>query len=74
MAKVPSLEIERHIHQADEYRHLYQRANDRGEGLTRSDAEHCYCHGNGQLEVVAGRSEGNACRLGIASTDPLLCS
>jgi hypothetical protein len=45
-------------HEADEHRDLHQGADDRGEGLAGIEAEDGHRHGNGQFEIIAGRSEG----------------
>jgi hypothetical protein len=47
------LEIQCHIHEADQYRNLDQGADDGGEGGTGVDAEDRHGHGYRQLEVVA---------------------
>ena len=66
--EISALEVEGYVHQADEHGHLYQGADDRSEGLSGADAEYRHSYGDGQLEVVAGSSEGEARRLGIVSS------
>ncbi len=47
-----------HIHQRDHYRHFNQRSDYRRESRAAVDTEYCDCHGNRQLEVVAGGGKG----------------
>ena len=56
-------EIEGHVHQADQDRHLNEGADNRRESLAGVDAEDRHGHGDRQLEVVAGGGEGQGRRL-----------
>ena len=55
------------MHQGQEHRHLDQRSDHRGEGLTGIDAEDGDGHGNGQLKVIGGGGKGECGRLFIGS-------
>lgn len=69
VGKILFLEVERQVHQADEHRHLHQRSDDRGKCLAGVQSEHRDGHGDCQLEVVAGRGEGQGGGLGIIRSD-----
>ena len=67
--KILLLESEGKIYQGDQHRHLDQRPDDRGKGLTGIDAENGDGHGDGQLEVVGGGGEGEGGRLFVGGAD-----
>ena len=69
--EVPLLEIQRHVHQADKHRDFDKRADDRGKGHPRADAEDRHRYGDSQLEVVAGSGEGDGSRLLVRCADAL---
>lgn len=68
---VPALDIQRHVHQGDEYRHLHQGTDHGGEGHLRLDAEHGDRHSDGQLEIIAGGREGDTGRAGVVGAEPV---
>ena len=70
-AKYCVAERERDVHQADEHRHLDERADDGGEGLAAVDAEDRDAHRDGELEVVRAGGEGERRGLGVAQADGL---
>src|SRR5690625_5701771 len=59
------------VDQADEHRHLDQRTDDTGEGLTAGSAEGADGDGDGELEVVACCGECQRRGAGVAETDAL---
>src|SRR5690606_954104 len=54
---VPVPQLQGHVHQGDQDRHLDQGADNRSESLLGGDAKDAHSNGDGQLEVVAGRSK-----------------
>ena len=54
-----------HVGQGQHHRDLDERSNDGREGLSRTEPDDGHSHGDGQLEVVRGRREGQAGRLGV---------
>ena len=69
-APVAPLEVQGHVHEADEHRHLHQRADDGGEGLARVQAEDGDGDRDGKLEVVRGGREGEGGRLRVVGMQP----
>ena len=63
-------EPQRDVHQTDEHRHLDERPDDRGKSHARGDAEDGDGHGDGQLEIVACRGEGQRGAAGVVRPDP----
>ena len=68
-AVIPSLEVERHIDQADHRRHFHQRTDHCCERLAGVDPEHRDCHGNRQLKVIARRRKGQRRRFGVVGLE-----
>ena len=56
-SKIPTANVQGHIHKGYQHRHFYQRANNSHKGLARIEAKHGNGHGNGQLKVVGGSGE-----------------
>jgi len=56
--KVPFLELQRYIDQADQHGNLHQRADHRGKSRPVVDPEDTDGHRDGQLKIVAGGGKG----------------
>ena len=67
----PAAQPEGDVDEADQDRHLDQRADHCGEGDAGFHAEHRDGHGDGELEVVSRSSEGERRRARIVGTDAL---
>jgi hypothetical protein len=67
LSKEPVFEPQRDVDQADQDWDLDERPDDGSKRLAGADPEDSYCHGDGQLEIVAGSGEGNARCSGIIS-------
>src|SRR5271170_6001567 len=65
LAVVSALEVKRNVDQANHRWNLDQRADHRGKRLTRIDPDHPNRYGDGKFKIVAGRGEGERCRLGV---------
>lgn len=61
---------ESHIYETDQYRYLYQRADNRGKSLSRVYPENRHGHGYGQFKIVRGGSEAQ--RSGLLVGSPCL--
>ena len=67
----PGAQPQGDIDEGDHYRHFDEGPDDRGEGLSRAEAEDRDGDRDGELEVVARRGEGERRRLGVVGADGL---